>query len=133
MILFEILKENIKDIPKIECVSDSEIICNGDSFYEIFGWIKETLCEAEYKGKKVKLNKPFRTPNGPKKFAVYVKDKNGKVIKVNFGYPGMKIKKYNPKAKKSFASRHKCHTAKDKTTPRYWSCRAPLAKGSGYW
>lgn len=32
------------------------------------------LLETEHKGKKVKLNKPFRTPGGPKKFAVYVKN-----------------------------------------------------------
>ncbi|MCS7316752.1 MAG: hypothetical protein NZZ41_00315 [Candidatus Dojkabacteria bacterium] len=133
MIFFEIFDKNIENIVGIQKISEDEYDCNGDSFYEVFGWIKETLTEAEYKGKKVKLNKPFRTPQGPKKFAVYVKNKDGKVIKVNFGYPGMKIKKYDPKAKKSFAARHKCHLAKDKTTPRYWSCRAPLSKGSGYW
>ena len=29
---------------------------------------------AEYQGKKVSLNKPFRTPKEKKKFAVYVKN-----------------------------------------------------------
>jgi hypothetical protein len=78
---------------------------------------------AEYQGKKVTLNKPFRTPSGPKKFSVYVKNNKGNVVKVNFGDPNMKIKKNVPERRKSFRARHKCDTAKDKTTPRYWSCK----------
>jgi hypothetical protein len=79
---------------------------------------------SEYQGRKVTLNKPFRTPNGPKKFAVYVKNKSGNVIIVRFGDPNMSIKKNNPERRKSFRARHNCDTAKDKTTPRYWSCKA---------
>lgn len=81
---------------------------------------------SEYQGRKVKLNKPFRTPDGPKKFSVYVKNKKGNVVKVNFGDPNMKIKKNIPARRKSFRARHGCDTdpkAKDKTTPKYWSCR----------
>lgn len=78
---------------------------------------------AEYQGRKVTLNKPFRTPDGPKKFSVYVKNQKGNVIKVNFGDPNMEIKRDNPARRKSFRARHKCDTAKDKTTPRYWSCK----------
>jgi hypothetical protein len=77
----------------------------------------------KYQGRTVKLNKPFRTPGGPKKFAVYVKNKSGKVIIVRFGDPNMEIKKDNPDRRRSFRARHKCDTAKDKTTPRYWSCK----------
>lgn len=90
---------------------------------------KNLLGEAEYKGRKVSLGKPFRTPSGPKKFSVYVKNPKGNVIKVNFGHKGtggektMKIKKSNAERRKSFRARHKCDTAKDRTTPRYWSCR----------
>lgn len=79
---------------------------------------------ATYKGRKVTLNKPFRTPSGPKKSAVYVKGSNGKAKIVRFGDPKMSIKKHNPARRKSFRARHKCATAKDKTTARYWSCRA---------
>jgi len=79
---------------------------------------------SEYQGRKVTLNKPFRTPGGPKKFAVYVKNKSGNVIIVRFGDPNMSIKKNNPERRKSFRARHNCDTAKDKTTPRYWSCKA---------
>jgi hypothetical protein len=87
------------------------------------------LGEAEYRGRKVSLGKPFRTPGGPKKFSVYVKKPNGNVVKVNFGHKGtggsktMRIKKSNAQRRKSFRARHKCNTAKDRTTPRYWSCR----------
>ena len=78
--------------------------------------------ESEYQGKKVTLNNPFRTPGGPKKFSVYVKNAKGNVIKVSFGDPNMSIKRDDPERRKSFRARHNCDTAKDKTTPRYWSC-----------
>jgi hypothetical protein len=48
----------------------------------------------------------------------------GKVKKVNFGDKKMRIKKSNPKRRKSFRARHKCSSAKDRTSARYWSCRA---------
>jgi len=69
------------------------------------------------------LNKPFRTPKGPKKFSVYVKNEKGNVIKVNFGDPNMEIKRDDPKRRKAFRDRHNCDQAKDKTTPKYWSCK----------
>jgi len=79
---------------------------------------------AEYQGRKVTLNKPFRTPDGPKKFAVYTKNGSGKVVIVRFGDPNMEIKRDNPKRRKSFRARHKCDTAPGpKWKARYWSCR----------
>jgi hypothetical protein len=84
----------------------------------------EVLEEAEYRGRKVTLNKPFYTPGGPRKRAVYVKNDKGNVIKVGFGDPNMRIKKSIPGRRKSFRARHKCDTAKDRTTARYWSCKA---------
>ena len=80
--------------------------------------------EAEYKGRKVTLNKPFYTPDGPKKRSVYVKNAKGNVVKVNFGDPDMKIKKSIPSHRKSFRARHKCSEKKDKISPGYWSCKA---------
>lgn len=82
----------------------------------------ELLDEAEHRGKKVNLNKPFRTPGGPKKFAVYVKTPGGGIKKVTFGDPNLRVKNNNPKAAKSFRARHKCSQKKDKTTAGYWSC-----------
>ena len=81
------------------------------------------LMEADYKGKKVELNKPFRTPGAKKKFAVYVKNDAGRVVIVRFGDQKLSIKRNDPERRKSFRARHSCDTAKDKTTPRYWSCR----------
>lgn len=70
------------------------------------------------------LNKPFRLKGGKKKFGVYVKNpKTGNVIMVKFGDPNMEIKRDDPDRRRSFRARHKCDTAKDKTTPRYWSCK----------
>lgn len=69
------------------------------------------------------LNKPFRTPNGPKKFSVYVKNEKGNTVKVNFGDPNMEIKRDNPERRKSFRARHKCSNPGPKTKARYWSCR----------
>lgn len=78
--------------------------------------------EAEYQGRDVELNKPMQ--GDVAKFKVYVKDKKtGNVKKVNFGAKGERIKKDNPARRKSFRARHKCDTAKDKTTARYWSCK----------
>ena len=82
----------------------------------------ERLTEALHRGKQVKLNKPFRTPGGPKKFAVYVKTPKGTVKKVTFGYPGLRVRNANKKAAKSFRARHKCDQKKDRTTAGYWAC-----------
>ena len=83
---------------------------------------EDILTEAEHRGKKVNIGKPFRTPGGPKKFAVYVKSKSGGVKKVTFGDPKLKVKNANKKAAKSFRARHKCSEKKDRTTAGYWSC-----------
>jgi hypothetical protein len=80
-----------------------------------------SLNEAKYKGRTVKLGKPMK--GDVKKFKVFVKNKGGNVVKVNFGDPNMEIKRDNPKRRKSFRARHKCAQAKDRTTPKYWSCR----------
>ena len=81
------------------------------------------LLEAKYQGREVPLNKPMQ--GDVKKFKVYVKDpKTGNIKKVNFGDPNMRIKKSNPKRRKSFRARHRCDTNPGpKTKARYWSCR----------
>jgi len=79
---------------------------------------------AEYQGRKVKLGKPFRTPKGPKKFSVYVKNPKGNVVKVNFGDPNMKIKKNIPGRRENFRARHNCDNPGPRHKARYWSCRA---------
>ena len=69
------------------------------------------------------LNKPFRTPKGPKKFSVYVKNEKGNIVKVNFGDPNMEIKRDDPARRKSFRARHNCSNPGPKWKARYWSCR----------
>jgi len=88
------------------------------------GMYEDLVVEAaEYKGRKVELNNPFRLPSGSKKkFGVYVKNDKGNVIKVTFGDPNMEIKRDDPKRRAAFRSRHDCENKKDKTTAGYWSC-----------
>ena len=102
-------------------------------FHEEYGYLgysvdDNDMFEAEYQGRKVKLNKPMQ--GDVKKFKVYVKNPKGNVIKVNFGHGGssvkgkaMRIRKNNPKARKSFRARHNCANPGPKTKARYWSCR----------
>ena len=78
--------------------------------------------EAEYQGRKVPLGKPMA--GDVKKSKVYVRKPNGTVVKVNFGDPNMKIKKSNPKRRKSFRARHNCANPGPRWKARYWSCRA---------
>ena len=83
---------------------------------------EDILSEAKHKGKNVNLGKPFRTPGGPKKFAVYVRKPGGGIKKVTFGDPKLKVRNRNKGAAKSFRARHKCSQKKDRTTAGYWSC-----------
>ena len=95
---------------------------DGEMVEEDFEFWSDVVMEAEYQGRKVQLNKPTR--GDVKKFKVFVKDpKTGNVKKVNFGDPNMRIKKSNPKRRKSFRARHNCDNPGPKTKARYWSCR----------
>lgn len=81
------------------------------------------VMKADYQGKQVQLDKPFRLPAGSsKKFGVYVKD-GDKVKKVTFGDPNMEIRRDNPEARANFRSRMGCDTETDKTSANYWSCK----------
>ena len=98
--------------------------------------INKALGEAEYKGKKVQLNKPKR--GGSKKYYVYVKNpKTDRVKKISFGdVTGLRTKSGNKKRAKSFAARHNCEKKNDKMKAGYWACRLPrygLVKGGKWW
>ena len=92
-----------------------------------FEFEKQPMEEAEYQGRKVKHGKPMQ--GDTKKFKVYVKNPKGNVVKVNFGQGGdakggtMRIRKDNPKARKSFRARHNCDNPGPRHKARYWSCR----------
>ena len=84
---------------------------------------------ATYKGRKVKLNKPFRTTGGSKKFGVYVKDRSsGRIKIVRFGAKGMSIKKNIPARQRSFMARFRPILAKVKgqknLSPAYWAIQS---------
>jgi hypothetical protein len=78
--------------------------------------------EAKYQGREVPLGKPMA--GDVKKSKVYVKGPKGNVVKVNFGDKKMRIKKSNPKRRKSFRARHNCANPGPRWKARYWSCRA---------
>jgi hypothetical protein len=83
---------------------------------------EDDLAEAEYRGRKVPLGK--KMAGDVKKSKVYVRKPNGNVVKVEFGDPNMRIKKSNPKRRKSFRARHNCDNPGPRWKARYWSCRA---------
>jgi len=96
--------------------------CSGEVVaYE--DWNEEDVTAAEYQGRKVTLNKPFRTKGESKKFGVYTKNEKGNVVLVRFGDPNMEIKRDDPERRKSFRSRHNCDSPGPKWKARYWSCR----------
>lgn len=111
---------------RLNDIEYAEVTLRDDQdFHEEYGYLayveEEGLFEAEYQGRKVKLNKPMR--GDVKKFKVYVKNEKGNVVKVNFGDPNMRIKKSNPARRKSFRARHNCDNPGPKWKARYWSCR----------
>jgi hypothetical protein len=98
-------------------------VCEACLHEHLMSVAESTLEEAEYHGRKVPLGKPMR--GDVKKFKVYVRDpKTGNVKKVNFGDKNMRIKKSNPKRRKSFRARHNCANPGPRTKARYWSCRS---------
>jgi hypothetical protein len=119
----EAYKKAVASAKKINAMDEADSYCP-TCLKEYLLEYADKLEEAEYQGRKVTLGKPFLTPGGPKKRSVYVKNAKGNVIKVNFGDPNLKIKKNIPARRKSFRARHHCDTAKDRTSPRYWSCKA---------
>jgi hypothetical protein len=119
----ELISLNEEDTLMIKSDLGKTAIFEGETVYlDAPVFEEDEINEAEYRGRNVDLNKPFRTPGGSKKFAVYVKSPKGNVKKVTFGDPGLRVRNNNKKASKSFRARHKCDQKKDRTTPGYWSC-----------
>lgn len=83
---------------------------------------EDDIAEAEYRGRNVPLGKKMK--GDVKKSKVYVRKPNGNVVKVEFGDPNMRIKKSNPKRRKSFRARHNCDNPGPRWKARYWSCRS---------
>jgi len=115
---------NEEDLWLVESnLGESVILDNGKKVWlDVPFEVKESINEAKHRGKNVRLGSPFRTPGGPKKFAVYVKTPGGGVKKVTFGDPNLRVKNANKGRAKSFRARHNCDQKKDRTTAGYWSC-----------
>ena len=92
-----------------------KLVGGGESF-------DQDMDEAKYRGKEVPLGK--KLPGDVKKSKVYVRKPNGNIVKVNFGDKKMRIKKSNPKRRKSFRARHNCKNPGPRWKARYWSCRS---------
>jgi hypothetical protein len=78
-------------------------------------------------GVPTEYNKPRRIRRGEpgygkKKFVVHARNAAGKTRVIRYGDANMEIKRDSPARRKSFRARHKCDTAKDKLSARYWSC-----------
>ena len=101
--------------------SDNDLWKQHKEEFNEWGEIEE---KAEYQGRKVTLNKPFYTPDGPKKSAVYVTGPKGDPVIVRFGDKKMEIKVDDPERRKSFRARHNCDNPGPKWKARYWSCKA---------
>lgn len=107
---------------------DSNMPTATDSISPIHGNVNreisddDDLEEAKYRGREVPLGKKMK--GDVKKSKVYVRKPNGNVVKVEFGDPNMRIKKSNPKRRKSFRARHNCDNPGPRWKARYWSCRS---------
>ena len=118
-------KKGDKMVPN--CVKEVYYEENGKGYGYTFEFSGEDLQEAEYQGRKVKLNKIMQ--GDKKKFKVYVKNDKGNTVVVHFGQGGdakggtMRIRKSNPGPRKSFRARHNCDNPGPKYKARYWACR----------
>jgi len=119
----EAYEKAVKSAERINAMDETDAFCEA-CLSEYLLEYADKIEEAEYRGRKVSLGKPFLTPGGPKKRSVYVKNQKGNVVKVNFGDPNMKIKKNIPARRKSFRARHHCDNPGPRWKANYWSCRA---------
>ena len=71
--------------------------------------------------KNMACNKPQKSWKPSKKRVVKACSK-GKEKIIHFGATGYG-NNYNSQARKNFRARHKCSTANDKLTARYWACK----------
>ena len=70
---------------------------------------------------KMKCNAPQKSDRAGKKRMVKACS-GGQEKLIHFGASGYGHN-YSSAARKSFKARHKCDTAKDKLTARYWACK----------
>tara|TARA_R110002050_G_scaffold65123_1_gene141282 strand:+ start:417 stop:1010 length:594 start_codon:yes stop_codon:yes gene_type:complete len=113
--------EEVEDCETCGCEENPEYGHFDDKFSDYIDQYEEPAEDGERVDKdKMKCNSPKR--GGSKKFVVKACE-NGKEKVVRFGDPNMRIRKSNPKARKSFRARHKCDQKKSKFSAGYWSCK----------
>lgn len=132
----DLIEVNDEDAELLETDIGTVVEHNGEVFFlDVPFTDEEEVNESEGEKKHPPLNKPMRTPGGPKKFKVYVKTPSGRIKMVRFGdskASGLSIKNNSPARAKSFRARHKCSEKKDRTKAGYWACNiARYAKSVG--
>ena len=132
--LYEVLNDDERDLLENSELGEWAIVEGERVPLEFPLFIDESLTEAKYKGKEVKLNKPSRNSGSGKKYKVYVRNpKTGNIKMITYGDKkgGLEGNWNDPDARKSYAKRHRCAEKPDKTTPGYWSCRSHKEFGPG--
>lgn len=77
---------------------------------------------------KLKCNRPMKSDRKGKKKMVKACSGGAEKL-IHYGAEGYKSN-YSDKARKSFRARHKCSTASNKLTARYWACKDLWSKNS---
>lgn len=86
-----------------------------EQFYEHF------LTEAKKGARCTKVTGQQSSTRSDKKYMRCARV-DGKLKRIHYGDPNLRIKKSNPKRRKSFRARHKCSSAKPGTA-KYYSCK----------
>lgn len=87
-----------------------------------FDVLVEAILEEKKASRCTKTTGQQSSTRPDKKYMRCVKTDSG-YKRVHYGDPKRRIKKSNPKRRKSFRARHKCSQKKDKTSAGYWSCK----------
>jgi len=83
--------------------------------------VKEGVVEEKKGSRCTKVTGQMQSSRSDKKYMRCARV-DGKLKRIHYGDPKRRIKKSNPKKRRSFRARHKCSTAKP-GTPKYYSCK----------
>lgn len=92
-----------------------------ESGYEDNEEVKEGVVEEKKGARCTKVTGQMQSTRSDKKYMRCARV-GGKLKRVHYGDPKRRIKKSNPKKRRSFRARHKCSTAKPGTA-KYFSCK----------
>jgi len=83
--------------------------------------LEQDILEEKTNSRCTKVTGQQSSTRSDKKYMRCVR-KDGKLKRIHYGDPNLRIKKSNAKKRKSFRARHKCSSAKP-GTPKYYSCK----------